>query len=45
MPTPLETAHGAYTISDDPARLDARAMHADRHMERLVPDIYQRARR
>jgi GNAT superfamily N-acetyltransferase len=28
MPSTLETAHGAYTISDDPARLDVRAMHA-----------------
>jgi GNAT superfamily N-acetyltransferase len=28
MPIPIEIAHGAYTISDDPARLDTRAMHA-----------------
>jgi GNAT superfamily N-acetyltransferase len=25
---PLETPYGAYTLSDDPARLDVRAMHA-----------------
>jgi GNAT superfamily N-acetyltransferase len=28
MQTPHEQIHGAYTISDDPARLDVKAMHA-----------------
>jgi hypothetical protein len=43
---------GAYTISDDPARLDFHAMHAYlrrsywsqdiRYMERVDPKVYKR---
>jgi hypothetical protein len=45
----LTRTTGAYTICDDPARLDLNAMHAftplahgERHMERCVPGIYRR---
>lgn len=49
MTTPIEHTHGTYVISDDPARLDVRAMHAYLQRaywsEQIPLDVVERAAR